>query len=111
MFPCKLIWKKEDQGGGIGINGKIVSVDEAIKLLTEYKKNGGENVLFSSFDLDTRSPDGEATPISITHGIKAISTGFPIMYDRNIIVSSLKTHDKNKEKTILFAEKGIKKLE
>lgn len=33
------------------------------------------------------------------------------MYDRNIIVSSLKTHDKNKEKTILFAEKGIKKLE
>lgn len=93
------------------MNGKIVSVDEAIKLLTEYKKNGGENVLFSSFDLDTRSPDCEAIPISITHGIKAISTGFPIMYDRNIIVSSLKTHDKNKEKTILFAEKGIKKLE
>lgn len=54
---------------------------------------------------------GTTTPISITHGIKAISTGFPIMYDRNIIVSSLKTHDKNKEKTILFAEKGIKKLE
>ena len=52
------------------MNGKIVSVDEAIKLLTEYKKNGGENVLFSSFDLDSRSPDCEAIPISITHGIK-----------------------------------------
>lgn len=60
------------------MNGKIVSVDEAIKLLTEYKKNGGENVLFSSFDLDTRSPDGEATPISITHGIKAISKRFEV---------------------------------
>ena len=39
------------------MSGRIVSVDEAIRLLTEYKKNGGENVLFSSFDLDTRSPD------------------------------------------------------
>lgn len=76
------------------MNGNIVSVDEAIKLLTEYKKNGGENVLFSSFDLDSRSPDCEAIPISITHGIKAISTGFPIMYDRSIIVSSLKTKKK-----------------
>lgn len=90
------------------MNGKIVSVDEAIKLLTEYKKNGGENVLFSSFDLDTRSPDGEATPISITHGIKAISTGFPIMYDRNIIVSSLKTHDKNKEKLFYLRRRESK---
>ena len=88
------------------MSGRIVSVDEAIRLLTEYKKNGGENVLFSSFDLETRCPDCEAVTVSVTHGIKAISTGFPIMYDRNIIVSSLKTHDENKEKTILFSEKG-----
>ena len=92
------------------MSGRIVSVDEAIKLLTEYKKNGGENVLFSSFDLDTRLSDCEAIPISITCGIKAITTGFPITYDRNFIMSTLKTQDKNKEKTILFAEKGIRKL-
>ena len=90
------------------MNGKIVSVDEAIKLLTEYKKNGGENVLFSSFDLDSRSPDCEAIPISITHGIKAISTGFPIMYDRNIIVSSLKTHDKTKKKLFYLRRRESK---
>lgn len=89
---------------------RIVSVDEAIRLLTEYKKNGGENVLFSSFDLDNKCPDCEAIPVSITHGIKAISTGFPILYDKNIIMSTLKTHDENKEKTILFAEKGLRRL-
>ena len=92
------------------MNGKIVSVDEAIKLLTEYKKNGGENVLFSSFDLDSRSPDCEAIPISITHGIKAISTGFPIMYDRNIIVSSLKTHDKKQRKNYSICGEGNQKI-
>lgn len=91
------------------MNGKIVSVDEAIKLLTEYKKNGGENVLFSSFDLETRSPDCEAIPVSVAHGIKAITTGFPIMYDRNIIVSTLKAHDnnQNKENIILFSERNV----
>lgn len=87
------------------MNGRIVSVDEAIRLLTQYKKNGGENVLFSSFDLEARCPDCEAVAISVNHGIKAISTGFPIMYNKNIIVSSLKTHDEKKEKTILFSEK------
>ena len=92
------------------MSGKIVSVDEAIRLLTEYKKNGGENVLFSSFDLDTRSPDGEAIPISINCGIKAITTGLPITYNKNFIISTLKTQDKNKEKTILFSEKGIRKV-
>lgn len=92
------------------MNGKIVSVDEAIKLLTEYKKNGGENVLFSSFDLETRSPDCEAIPISITHGIKVIRTGNSIMYNKNFIMSSLKTHDNDKEKTILFSEKGLRRI-
>ncbi len=92
------------------MSGRIVSVDEAIRLLTEYKKNGGENVLFSSFDLETRCPDCEAIPISVTHGIKAITTGLPIMYDKNFIMSSLKTHDENKEKTIIFAEKGLRRL-
>lgn len=89
---------------------RIVSVDEAIRLLTEYKNNGGENVLFSSFDLETRCPDCEAIPVSVGHGIKVITTGFPIMYDKNIIMSTLKTHDENKEKTIMFAEKGLRRL-
>ena len=71
------------------MSGRIVSVDEAIRLLTEYKKNGGENVLFSSFDLDTRSPDCEAIQISVTCGIKAITTGFPITYNKNFIMSTL----------------------
>lgn len=92
------------------MNGKIVSVDEAIKLLTEYKKNGGENVLFSSFDLDSRSPDCEAIPISVNHGIKVIRTGHSIMYNKNFIMSSLKTHDNDKEKTILFSEKGLRRI-
>ncbi len=92
------------------MNGKIVSVDEAIKLLTEYKKNGGENVLFSSFDLETRSPDCEAIPISVNHGIKVIRTGNSIMYNKNFIMSSLKTHDNDKEKTILFSEKGLRRI-
>ena len=73
-------------------------------------ENGGENVLFSSFDLDTRSPDCEAIPISVTCGIKAITTGLPITYNKNFIMSTLKTQDKNKEKTILFAEKGHMKI-
>ena len=92
------------------MNGKIVSVDEAIKLLTEYKKNGGENVLFSSFDLDSRSPDCEAIPISVNHGIKVIRTGHSIMYNKNFIMSSLKTHDNDKEKTILFSEKVLRRI-
>lgn len=92
------------------MSGRIVSVDEAIRLLTEYKKNGGENVLFSSFDLDTRSPDCEAIPISINHGIKVIRTGNSIMYNKNFIMSSLKTHDNDKEKTILFSEKGLRRI-
>lgn len=92
------------------MNGKIVSVDEAIKLLTEYKKNGGENVLFSSFDLDTRSPDCEAIPISVNHGIKVIRTGNSIMYNKNFIMSSLKTHDNDKEKTILFSERRLRRI-
>ena len=92
------------------MSGRIVSVDEAIRLLTEYKKNGGENVLFSSFDLDTRSPDCEAIPISVNHGIKVIRTGHSIMYNKNFIMSSLKTHDNDKEKTILFSEKGLRRI-
>ena len=36
---------------------KVISVDEAIAILTEYKKNGGENVLLSSFDLEKIIPD------------------------------------------------------
>lgn len=92
------------------MSGRIVSVDEAIRLLTEYKKNGGENVLFSSFDLETRSPDCEAIPISVNHGIKVIRTGHSIMYNKNFIMSSLKTHDNDKEKTILFSEKGLRRI-
>lgn len=92
------------------MSGRIVSVDEAIRLLTEYKKNGGENVLFSSFDLETRSPDCEAIPISVNHGIKVIRTGNSIMYNKNFIMSSLKTHDNDKEKTILFSEKGLRRI-
>ena len=92
------------------MSGRIVSVDEAIRLLTEYKKNGGENVLFSSFDLDTRLPDCEAIPISVNHGIKVIRTGHSIMYNKNFIMSSLKTHDNDKEKTILFSEKGLRRI-
>ena len=42
--------------------------------------------------------------------IKAITTGFPITYNRNFLMSTLKTQDKNKEKTILFAEKGHMKI-
>lgn len=83
---------------------KVISVDEAITILTEYKKNGGENVLLSSFDLEKRIPDGNAILISVQHGIKVINTGSPILYDKNVITSSLKTHDKRKEKTILFPE-------
>lgn len=92
------------------MSGRIVSVDEAIRLLTEYKKNGGENVLFSSFDLETRSPDCEAIPISVNHGIKVIRTGNSIMYNKNFIMSSLKTHDNDKEKTILFSERGLRRI-
>lgn len=83
---------------------KVISVDEAIAILTEYKNNGGENVLLSSFDLEKRIPDGNAILISVQHGIKVINTGSPILYDKNVITSSLKTHDKRKEKTILFPE-------
>ena len=83
---------------------KVISVDEAIAILTEYKKNGGENVLLSSFDLEKRIPDGNAILISVQHGIKVINTGSPILYDKNVITSSLKPHDKRKEKTILFPE-------
>lgn len=92
------------------MSGKIVSVDEAIRLLTEYKKNGGENVLFSSFDIESRCSDCEAIPISVTNGIKIITTGHSIMYNKNFIMSSLKTHDEDKEKTILFSEKGLRRL-
>lgn len=92
------------------MSARVVSVDEAIRLLTEYKKNGGENVMFSSFDLENRCSDCEAVPISVNYGIKVITTGRSILYDKNFIMSSLKTHDENKEKTILFSEKGFGKL-
>lgn len=72
------------------MSGRIVSVDEAIRLLTEYKKNGGENVLFSSFDLDTRSPDCEAIPISVTCGIKLLQLDF-----QSRIIETLYVHIKN----------------
>lgn len=69
------------------MNNTIVTVDEAIELLMEFKKAGGENVLFSQYTEGTLCI---AKPITISKGINIITKSKePIERKENYIMKSL----------------------
>lgn len=81
---------------------EIVSIDEAIDLLMEYKRKGGEVVIISEKEIESGLMQmGIFT--SVKCGIDIIAkTNNPIAFAENELMKSLMTEMNKKYKTILF---------
>lgn len=82
------------------MNNMIVTVEEAIKLLTDFKNAGGEKVLFSQYTDGTLCI---ARPISVSKGINIITKSKePIEHMENYIMKSLSMRRSETLDTLMF---------
>lgn len=82
----------------------IVSVDEAIAILMEYKRNGGKTVIVSENDIESGVLIC-GIKNSVKKGVEIIKkTQNPIEYSQNRFINSLMTEIDTRRKTILFSE-------